>query len=249
MNASNQRLELIARMFAETGVYELYRFLISLNQKFIDQNTVIRLTGEPMEIKPDDLSGSFDLVVNAGLSIQSKEVMSTQLQTLVTAIMQVNAAGVAVATPHNIYNIVKRWMENMGMKNTGDYITDPVVTQQRAMLEAQVIQTTLQTLPPDVVAYYFQYGSLPIQVLYSLPPYVQVVFLNHTLPTNTNNTGQSAVPMQNASAPQGAGGAVTSTVRQGSDALSPDKQIGQQPADNRVPNGAPAEPTNGVGGY
>lgn len=249
MNASNQRLELIARMFAETGVYELYRFLISLNQKFIDQNTVIRLTGEPMEIKPDDLSGSFDLVVNAGLSIQSKEAMNTQLQTLMTAIMQVNAAGVAVATPHNIYNIVKRWMENMGMKNTGDYITDPVVTQQRAMLEAQVIQTTLQTLPPDVVAYYFQYGSLPIQVLYSLPPYVQVVFLNHTLPTNTNNTGQSAVPMQNASAPQGAGGAVTSTVRQGSDALSPDKQIGQQPADNRVPNGAPAEPTNGVGGY
>lgn len=249
MNASNQRLELIARMFAETGVYELYRFLISLNQKFIDQNTVIRLTGEPMEIKPDDLSGSFDLVVNAGLSIQSKEAMNTQLQTLMTAIMQVNAAGVAVATPHNIYNIMKRWMENMGIKNTGDYITDPVVAQQRTMLEAQIIQTTLQTLPPDVVAYYFQYGSLPIQILYSLPPYVQVVFLNHALPTNTNNTGQSTVPMQSASAPQGAGGAVTSTVRQGSDALSPDKQIGQQPADNRVPNGAPAEPTNGVGGF
>ena len=249
MNASNQRLELIARMFAETGVYELYRFLISLNQKFIDQNTVVRLTGEPMEIKPDDLSGSFDLIVNAGLSIQSKEAMNTQLQTLMTAIMQVNATGVAVATPHNIYNITKRWMENMGIKNTGDYITDPVVAQQRTMLEAQIIQTTLQTLPPDVVAYYFQYGSLPIQILYSLPPYVQVVFLNHTLPTNTNNTGQSTVPMQSASAPQGAGGAVTSTVRQGSDALSPDKQIGQQPDDNRVPNGAPAEPTNGVGGY
>lgn len=249
MNASNQRLELIARMFAETGVYELYRFLISLNQKFIDQTTVIRLTGEPMDIKPDDLSGSFDLVVNAGLSIQSKEATNTQLQTLMTAIMQVNAAGVAVATPHNIYNIVKRWMENMGMKNTGDYITDPIVTQQRAMLEAQVIQTTLQTLPPDVVAYYFQYGSLPIQVLYSLPPYVQVVFLNHVLPTGANNTGQGAVPSPQAQAPQGAGGAVVSTVRPGSDALSPDKQIGQQPSDNRVPNGAPAEPTNGIGGY
>lgn len=249
MNASNQRLELIARMFAETGVYELYRFLISLNQKFIDQNTVVRLTGEPMEIKPDDLSGSFDLIVNAGLSIQSKEATNTQLQTLMTAIMQVNATGVAIATPHNIYNITKRWMENMGIKNTGDYITDPVVAQQRTMLEAQIIQATLQTLPPDAVAYYFQYGSLPIQILYSLPPYVQVVFLNHTLPTNTNNTGQSTVPMQNASAPQGAGGAVVSTVRHGSDALSPDNQIGQQPADNRVPNGAPAEPTNGVGGY
>lgn len=249
MNASNQRLELIARMFAETGVYELYRFLISLNQKFIDQETVIRLTGEPMEIKPDDLSGSFDLIVNAGLSIQSKEATNTQLQTLMTAIMQVNSTGIAVATPHNIYNIIKRWMENMGMKNTGEFITDPIIAQQRAMLESQVIQATLQTLPPDVVQYYFQFGTLPIQVLYALPPYVQVVFLNHTLPNLANNTGQGAVQQPQVATPQGPGGAVVSTVRPGSDSLSPDNQIGQQSADNRVPNGAPAEPTNGVGGF
>ena len=37
LGQSSQRLELIARMFAETGIYELFRFMVSLNQKFIDQ--------------------------------------------------------------------------------------------------------------------------------------------------------------------------------------------------------------------
>ena len=37
LGQSAQRLELVARMFAETGLSELFRFMVSLNQKFIDQ--------------------------------------------------------------------------------------------------------------------------------------------------------------------------------------------------------------------
>ena len=37
LGQSAQRLELIARMFAETGISELFRFMVSLNQKFVDQ--------------------------------------------------------------------------------------------------------------------------------------------------------------------------------------------------------------------
>lgn len=255
LNQSNQRLELIARMFAETGIYELYRFLISLNQKFIDQTTVVRLSGEPLEINPEDLDGKFDLVVNSGLSIQSKAAVGTQLQSLLTAIMQTNSAGVQVATPHNIYNIFKKWLETQGIKNVGDYISDPVIAQQRTMLEMQVIQTTLQTLPPDVVQYYFTYGSLPIQVLYSLPPYVQVVFLGHQLPQSGQAPQESMGAMPQAESPQfgGTGGAVTGVVRpivkQGSDVLSPANQIGQQAPDNRLPAGMPTEPQQGIGGF
>jgi hypothetical protein len=255
LNQSNQRLELIARMFAETGIYELYRFLISLNQKFIDQTTVVRLSGEPLEINPEDLDGKFDLVVNSGLSIQSKAAVGTQLQSLLTAIMQTNSAGVQVATPHNIYNIFKKWLETQGIKNVGDYISDPVIAQQRTMLEMQVIQTTLQTLPPDVVQYYFTYGSLPIQVLYSLPPYVQVVFLGHQLPQSGQAPQEPMGAMPQAESPQfsGTGGAVTGVVRpivkQGSDVLSPTNQIGQQAPDNRLPAGMPTEPQQGIGGF
>jgi len=72
LGQSSQRLELIARMFAETGISELFRFMVSLNQKFVDQNTVVRLTNKQLRVSPDDLNGNFDLIVNAGISILLK---------------------------------------------------------------------------------------------------------------------------------------------------------------------------------
>lgn len=176
LGQSAQRLELVARMFAETGIYELFRFLISLNQKFIDQDTVIRLTNKELKISPDDLNGNFDLVVNAGISIASKESTIQTLQTMLTAIMQVNAAGYQLATPENIYNMFKKWIEAAGFKNYSDYITDPAVTQQRMMVEMGLKQQVLSQLPPQVMQQYVTTGMLPPDVMLQLPPEIQVLF-------------------------------------------------------------------------
>ena len=176
LGQSAQRLELVARMFAETGLSELFRFMVSLNQKFIDQQTVIRLTNKELKISPEDLDGSFDLIVNAGISIATKESTIMATQTLLTALIQANAGGYMVSTPENIYNLFKKWIESIGFKNYGDYITDPNVTQQRMMMEMQLKQQVLSQLPPDALQYYAQFGILPPQYLLQLPPELQVLF-------------------------------------------------------------------------
>lgn len=176
LGQSAQRLELVARMFAETGLSELFRFIVSLNQKFIDQQTVIRLTNKELKISPEDLDGSFDLIVNAGISIATKESTIMATQTLLTALMQANAGGYMVSTPENIYNLFKKWIESIGFKNYGDYITDPNVTQQRMVMEMQLKQQVLSQLPPDALQYYAQFGILPPQYLLQLPPELQVLF-------------------------------------------------------------------------
>lgn len=176
MGASTQRLELIARMFAETGVYELFRFMIGLNQKFIDQNTVIRLTNKELAISPDDLQGNFDLIVNAGISIASKESTQLMLQSMLTALMQVRAAGIPIVTPDNVYNLFKKWIEAAGFKNYADYITDPAIVQQRMAIEAQLKMQVLASLPPQAAQLYMQTGVLPPEILMSLPPEIQALF-------------------------------------------------------------------------
>ena len=176
LGQSAQRLELVARMFAETGLSELFRFMVSLNQKFIDQQTVIRLTNKELKISPEDLDGSFDLIVNAGISIATKESTIMATQTLLTALMQANAGGYMVSTPENIYNLFKKWIESIGFKIYGDYITDPNVTQQRMVMEMQLKQQVLSQLPPDALQYYAQFGILPPQYLLQLPPELQVLF-------------------------------------------------------------------------
>ena len=255
MGASTQRLELIARMFAETGVYELFRFMIGLNQKFIDQNTVIRLTNKELAISPDDLQGNFDLIVNAGISIASKESTQLMLQSMLTALMQVRAAGIPIVTPDNIYNLFKKWIEAAGFKNYADYITDPAVVQQRIATEYQLKMQVLASLPPQAAQLYMQTGVLPPEILMSLPPEIQALFDSGSA-TRTMwggvGTGQNGIGVQEtASAGYGQSGPSPAGGNPSSGMVG-----GLSRTDNRQPQNVPRERGNGppkqaggVGGF
>lgn len=256
MGASTQRLELIARMFAETGVYELFRFMIGLNQKFIDQETVIRLTNQQLAISPDDLQGNFDLVVNAGISIASKESTQMMLQSMLTALMQVRAAGIPIVTPENVYNLFKKWIEAAGFKNYADYITDPALVQQRMMMEEQLKMQVLASLPPQAAQLYMQTGVLPPEILMQLPPEIQALF-NSSTATRTmwggnDNNGQNGIGVQTGSMLGNGAGGPSGT---GQD---PNSQMvgGLSRTDNRTPQNVPrqrgngpAEQAGGIGGF
>lgn len=256
MGASTQRLELIARMFAETGVYELFRFMIGLNQKFIDQETVIRLTNQELAISPDDLQGNFDLVVNAGISIASKESTQMMLQSMLTALMQVRAAGIPIVTPDNVYNLFKKWIEAAGFKNYADYITDPALVQQRMIMEEQLKMQVLASLPPQAAQLYMQTGVLPPEILMQLPPEIQALF-NSSTATRTmwggnDNNGQNGIGVQTGSMlGYGAGGPSGAS-------QDPNSQMvgGLSRVDNRSPQNVPRQRGNGptqqaggVGGF
>lgn len=232
LGQSAQRLELVARMFAETGLSELFRFMVSLNQKFIDQQTVIRLTNKELKISPEDLDGSFDLIVNAGISIATKESTIMATQTLLTALMQANAGGYMVSTPENIYNLFKKWIESIGFKNYGDYITDPNITQQRMVMEMQLKQQVLSQLPPDAMQYYAQFGILPPQYLNMLPPQLQVLFGGAGNEPNGNQ-------QFNATGEFGGGGF-------GGPNLSGGLAGGLSRVDNQQPQNVPRGPSSGV---
>lgn len=251
LGQSSQRLELIARMFAETGISELFRFMVSLNQKFVDQNTVVRLTNKQLRVSPDDLNGNFDLIVNAGISISTKESTIMTLQTMLTALMQTQAAGIPIVTPQNIYNLFKKWIESAGFKNYSDYVTDPAVVQQRAIMDMQLKQQVLSSLPPEALQSYMTFGVLQPQYLLQLPPELQLLFGGEG-----NGSEQSGLfnTFQNNGQP--ASGNAGTGFSFGGANLAQGLVGGVSRSDNQSPqnvprqgNGAPAEPTGGIGGF
>ena len=251
LGQSSQRLELIARMFAETGISELFRFMVSLNQKFVDQNTVVRLTNKQLRVSPDDLNGNFDLIVNAGISISTKESTIMTLQTMLTALMQTQAAGIPIVTPQNIYNLFKKWIESAGFKNYSDYVTDPAVVQQRAIMDMQLKQQVLSSLPPEALQSYMTFGVLQPQYLLQLPPELQLLFGGEGngseqsgLFNTVQNNGQSA--SGNAGTGFSFGGANLAQGLVGGVSRSDNQSPQNVP---RQGNGAPAEPTGGIGGF
>lgn len=251
LGQSAQRLELVARMFAETGISELFRFMVSLNQKFVDQDTVVRLTNKQLRISPDDLNGNFDLVVNAGISISTKESTIMTLQTMLTALMQTQAAGIPIVTPQNIYNLFKKWIESAGFKNYNDYVTDPAVVQQRAIMDMQLKQQVLSQLPPQALQAYMTFGVLPPQYLLMLPPELQLLFGGEG-----NGTEQSGLFGAFQGNQQSTGGNDATGFSFGGANLAQGLVGGVSRTDNQSPqsvpragNGAPTEPSRGLGGF
>lgn len=251
LGQSAQRLELVARMFAETGISELFRFMVSLNQKFVDQETVVRLTNKQLRISPDDLNGNFDLVVNAGISISTKESTIMTLQTMLTALMQTQAAGIPIVTPQNIYNLFKKWIESAGFKNYNDYVTDPAVVQQRAIMDMQLKQQVLSSLPPEALQAYMTFGVLPPQYLLMLPPELQLLFGGEG--NGSEQSGLFGAVQSNSSPASGNAGTGFSF---GGPNLAQGLVGGVSRTDNQSPqnvprsgNGAPTEPSGGIGGF
>ncbi len=123
MTASQQRIELIARLFSETGIKYLFRKMISLNQQFLTDKIVLRLFNEPMEITPDRLDGSFDLMVNVGIGAGLKELQQSQMLNLLNILP--NMAELGLVKPKHVYYVVTKLLESMGYKDIDSFMDKP----------------------------------------------------------------------------------------------------------------------------
>ena len=140
MGASQQRIELIARLFAETGVRNLFVKALSLNRQFMRDEFVVRLYGEPIVINKDDVSGQFDILVSVGISASKQEVVQQQMIQLIQ--MAPGLAQAQVMTPDNIYAIMVKLLEGWGFKDHSQLMTNPNVmgqmTQQMQQMQQQM---------------------------------------------------------------------------------------------------------------
>jgi hypothetical protein len=157
MTAAQQKIELIARIFAETGMKDLAQSVYMLVQKFEKPEKLIRLNNEWTTLYPHEWKTKMDCTAQVGLGFGNKDMNLMHLGRLsqtIQMIAQHPAAGMLLK-PKNVYNLVAEQIKAMGMKNVDDFITDPGdqdVQQQQGpspeeqakMQEAQLKQQELQ---------------------------------------------------------------------------------------------------------
>lgn len=147
IDQANKKIKLIAQIFA-TYYAEVYRFLISLNQKYIDQAQVIRLLNEEIEITPDDLDGKLDLLVNTGMSSANKnqEIQNTQL--IIATLEKIGTQYPGSVTYDKAFNVVKLLLEQLGRKDVDTYVNSPEFQTeiQRLMTENAQLKQALDVM-------------------------------------------------------------------------------------------------------
>ena len=148
MSAAQQRIELIARIFAETGVKDLYQAFVDMNIKFFDEEVSIKINQDWQRIRPQDIDGDFDVLIDVGIGTGSKEIAFNQKVQMINLYGNIaNVAGVMtpmVFTVENVKNILRSMWEDLGYKNTNMYLApdNPNVdsNMQRQMMMIQAME-------------------------------------------------------------------------------------------------------------
>jgi hypothetical protein len=150
MTAAQQKIELIARVFAETGMKDLANSVYMLVQKYEKPEKLVRLNNTWTTLYPHEWKEKADCVAQVGLGFGNKDMNLMHLGRLsqtIQMIAQHPAAGMLLK-PKNVYNLVAEQIKAMGMKNVDDFIQDPgdadVPQQQGPSPEEQAKQAEAQ---------------------------------------------------------------------------------------------------------
>jgi hypothetical protein len=125
VGAANQRIEAIARIFAETGMADLYKSLHKLLVENQDWAEKFRLRNKWVEqkIPPTEWQQREHLTVAVGLGNAGAQEVRANLGLMAQA--QEKAAMVpGIVQPRNVYALAKRMQTELGLENE-DFFTDP----------------------------------------------------------------------------------------------------------------------------
>ena len=125
--ARDQRLELIARIFAETGVKDMFRAILKLIIKNQDKPRMIRLRNEWVEMDPRYWNAEMDVTINVGLGHGSRSRQAQALIPILGMQREALAAGGlnGMVTPKHIYATASKLTQIAGFKNTEAFFADP----------------------------------------------------------------------------------------------------------------------------
>ena len=124
------------RVFAETGVSEVLRFLVELNQRYIDQPQVIRLKNQMLQVTPDDLRGEFDIDVNTEAGIGKRKQTIENLQYFLTVLAPAGLQLQAI-TPGEWAKAAQKLLQESGIRDPQNYVLDPELVKQQFFMQLQ----------------------------------------------------------------------------------------------------------------
>jgi hypothetical protein len=149
--AAGGKLELIARIFAETGVRTLFQGILHLLCKYQDKPTLMRMRGKYIPIDPRAWSNEYDLDISVGLGTGNKAEQMTMLQMVLAkqeAILQQFGPANPLVSVGQYRNTLGRFIEAAGFTDSAEFFKEvtPEVEQALAQPQQQQPDPTVQAL-------------------------------------------------------------------------------------------------------
>jgi len=154
MAQKNQRVEMIARIFAETGVKHLFRRILNLLVEHQDKPRTLKMRGEWVQMDTSGWNPEMDVSIEVGLGHGNRDQQVSHLNNILMWQKEILASGGVpgskgpMVTPKHIYNVMEKMITTVGFKSADFAFSDPGDGQaqqqeqgpdpQQALIQAQM---------------------------------------------------------------------------------------------------------------
>ena len=158
VSAAQQHIELIARIFAETGMKQLYRIVLHLITTHQDRARMVRLTNEFVPIDPRAWNAAMDVSINVALgrgSDSERMMMMRQIGEMQKEAIQTMGPVNPLTDMSKLANTLKSMTELAGFKDASQFWSDPTQftpppQEDKPDINEQLIAVQIQQIQADI---------------------------------------------------------------------------------------------------
>ena len=140
MKSNSGKLELIARIFADTGVKSLFRGILHLLGKYQDKAKLVRMRGKYVQYDPRTWANEYDISINVGLGSGDRDQKLAMLQMILAKqeqILQQFGPSNPLVTVGQYRNTLAKFIESAGFKDANAFINEITPEQDAALAQPQ----------------------------------------------------------------------------------------------------------------
>jgi len=134
MGAAQKRTRMIARIFAETGVKDLFLGVHATLRAHATKEKTAKMRGEWVPVNPSMWGNREDMTIEIGVGsggkVQEQATMQQAMMLMQSVVQMQGGAQGPIVTLENSYAFIKKFLEKLGLKTVDLFLTDPARAQQ-----------------------------------------------------------------------------------------------------------------------
>src|SRR5690606_32718381 len=126
LGQSLKRMELVAKVFADTGIKDLVRKILHCVSRSGMQSLTMKLTNGYVSVDPREWKNQYNITINVGLGTGTKDRQIQMLSLLNAKMLELKQTGRGyLVTEHNDYAHAVKLAEAAGFRSPEIFFTDP----------------------------------------------------------------------------------------------------------------------------
>lgn len=149
-NERTAKIELVARVYAETGYRKLFEGIAWLVSRFQDTETEFMVLGKALTVDPSGWKFDHHVQSEVGLGAGDNEKLVQAMQGVLQIQQQLKLGGSVLVDEKKIFNTLERLTKGIGLPRTDEFFNDPEKPEELLQAQNEQLTQAVQQLQQQV---------------------------------------------------------------------------------------------------